>query len=57
MHVLDALFDHIQQMSSNAEILAFFAQFSALDVRVGVKNRNGAKPRLSSALTSETDVM
>jgi hypothetical protein len=38
MLVLDALFDHIQQISSNVEIIGSLVQcspISAIDVRVG----------------------
>jgi hypothetical protein len=55
MLVLDALFDRIQQTSSNIEIVASLVQcspISAIDVRVGsfASDRNASDPRGMSAL-------
>jgi len=44
MLVLDALFDHFQQISSNVEIIGSLVQcspISAIDVRVGVSRDRG----------------
>jgi hypothetical protein len=65
MLVLDALFDHIQQISSNVKIIGAWPvrPISAIDVRVGVKLGSGSDcqsclscPQKAGVLTLRSNV-
>jgi hypothetical protein len=59
MLVLDALFDHFQQISSNVEIIGSLVQcspISAIDVRVGVITGNTLVEHETSALPPKADM-